>query len=185
MHSTSTLSAAEFDTMVEAGAFDCLGPRRVEYIRGEIVSMSPAGPIHDDFITYLTRWSTDSATSKQASVLVQGGFVCEENRPEPDVLWLQPRRYGRTRPTAADVMLLIEVSDSSIRYDTGIKAEIYAEAGVAEYWIVDVQARRVHVYRDSDRSLFRSIEVIDGTGGLSPRCLPSANLDLDDLFSVV
>ena len=116
---------------------------------------------------------------------MQCGFVCDDNRPEPDVLWLQPGRYRESHATAADVLLLIEVSDSSVGYDTGIRVEVYAEAGVSEYWVVDVGSRQMRVYSDPDGKLFRSVRVVEATGSLSPGCLPSASLNLIDLFLVL
>ena len=101
MSVSSKITGAEFDSMVESGAFDRLGPRKIELIHGELRFMNPAGPIHDD---YLTRWSIEQNKSTEMNVRVQCGFVCDDNRPEPGVLWLQPRRYGRTRPAAAEVM---------------------------------------------------------------------------------
>ena len=118
MSITSKMTGAEFDSMVERGAFDGLGPRKIELIRGELRFMNPARPVHDDYIDYLTRWSTNNTTANLANIRVQCGFDCEDNRPEPDILWLKPRRYGRTRLAAVDVMLLIEVSDGSLASDS-------------------------------------------------------------------
>lgn len=182
--SFATLTGAEFDRMVDRGAFDCLEGKKVELIRGELRFMNPAGPIHDDYIDYLTRRSHDSTTQGTANIRVQCGFICEDNRPEPDILWLQPRRYGRTRPTARDVMLLIEVSDSSLSCDLQEKADIYAEAGVEEYWVVDVPSSRIHVLKKSDGKTYRQIEIAVAPQSLAPSCFPMATLDLTGLFSV-
>ena len=119
-----------------------------------------------------------------ANIRVQSGFVCDDNRPEPDILWLKPRRYGRTRPTAADVMLLIEVSDSSLADDLREKADIYAESGVAEYWVVNVPASRIHVMTQSDGKHFRTIEIVLPPSPLCPKCRPEAFLDTAVLFEV-
>ena len=178
------LTGPEFDSMVDRGAFDCIAGKKVELIRGELRFMNPAGPIHDDYIDYLTHWSVVSTIGRLANIRVQCGFVCDDNRPEPDILWLQPRRYGRTRPTASDVMLLIEVSDSSLSSDLQEKADIYAEAGVQEYWVIDVPSSRIHVLSKSDGRSYRKIEIAIAPQFLSPACLPTAKLDLTDLFSV-
>ena len=129
MSTGSKVSAAEFDAMVLAGVFDSMEGQKIELIRGEIRSMSPAGPIHSDLIDYLTEWSVQHGVGGHHSTRVQSGFICDDNRPEPDVLWMRRRRYADGHPTAADVLLLIEVADSSVRGDLGEKAEIYAEAG--------------------------------------------------------
>ena len=166
------LTGTEFDSMVERGAFDVIGPRKVELIRGELRFKNPAGPIHNDYITYLTRWSTDNTTAKDATICIQCGFVCDDNRPEPDVFWLKPQRYGRVRPTAADV-LLIEVSDSSVATDLQEKAELYAESGIAEYWVVDIPASRIHVMTKSDGKHYRNITVVVPPNPLAPQCRPA------------
>ena len=183
METLAKLSGAEFDRMVERGAFDFVNPKKVELIRGGLRFMNPAGPIHDDYIEYLTRWSVSSA-GDAAAIRVQSGLVCDDNRPEPDIVWLKPRRYGPTRPTAADVLLLIEVADSSLLMDLREKADLYAEAGVLEYWVIDVQGSRLHRMSDSDGRTFRGVEVVVPPTTPSPACRPSARLDLAELFSV-
>ncbi len=184
MSVVARLTGADFDSMAERGAFDGLGPRKIELIRGELRFMNPAGPIHDDYIDYLTRWSTDQTKATEVTVRVQCGFACNDDRPEPDVLWLKPRRYRRTRPTASDVLLLIEVSDSSLAGDLQEKADLYAESGVAEYWVVDVPASRIHVMTESDGSHFRKIETVVPPQQLAPKCRPNAKLDTAELFNV-
>lgn len=185
MSTHAKLSGAEFDAMVLRGAFDCIGAKKVELIHGELRFMNPSGPIHDDLIDYLTRWSVKATDDGAANVRVQCGFVCDDNRPEPDILWLKPRRYGKVKPTAADVLLLIEVSDSSLSSDLHEKADMYAAAGVYEYWVIDVNKKRIHVMSDSDRQSFRSIEIIVAPSPASPRCLPQAQLNTGELFEVV
>jgi Uma2 family endonuclease len=184
MSVSSKITGAEFDAMVDRGAFDGLGPRKIQLIRGELCFASPAGPVHDDYIDYLTRWSVEDNKSTDANIRVQCGFVCDDNRPEPDILWLKPRRYGGTRPTAADVMLLMEVSDSSLANDLREKANVYAESGVAEYWVVDVPASRIHVMTSSDGKHYRSIEIVVPPIPLSPKCRPEAILNTAELFEV-
>lgn len=171
--------------MVLRGAFSCVGPKKVELIHGELRFMNPAGPLHDDLIEYLNRWSTDSTRSGQANIRIQCGFMCDDHRPEPDILWLKPRRYGRVKPVAKDVLLLIEVADSSLPGDLHEKADIYATAGVQEYWVVDVNATRIHVLSKSDGSTYRDIRIAMPPNRLAPRCLAAATLDLRELFEVV
>ncbi|TWU54416.1 hypothetical protein Poly51_31350 [Rubripirellula tenax] len=184
MCTSTNITGSEFDSMVDRGAFDGLGPRKMELIRGALRFMNPSGPIHDDYIDFLTRWSTTNTSAIDATIRVQCGFVCDDNRPEPDLLWLKPRRYGRTRPTADDVLLLIEVSDSSLSLDLREKADIYAESGVSEYWVVDVPASRIHVMTASDGKHYRSIRVVVPPDPLAPQCRPQAILDTAELFEV-
>ena len=185
MSTIAKITGAEFDAMVMRGAFDCIGPKKVELIHGELRFMNPAGPIHDDLIDYLTRWSVNATDKGIANIRVQCGFVCDDHRLEPDILWLQPRRYGRIKPTAKNVLLLIEVSDSSLKEDLREKADIYAEAGVFEYWVVDVNFARIHVMSESDAHVYRKIEILVAPNPLAPRCLPNANLDTRERFEVL
>ena len=178
------VTGAEFDSMVERGAFDAFGPKKIELINGELRFTNPAGPIHDDYIQFLTRWSTDETSGTEVSVRVQCGFVCDDDRPEPDVLWLQPKRYGRTRPTAADVLLLIEVADSSLPNDLREKADIYASSGVREYWVIDIPGLRLHIMSASNGKTYRDIEVVFPPRTPAPQCRPGAKLNLAALFEV-
>lgn len=177
------LTGTEFDSMVDRGAFNGLGPKKIELIRGELRFISPAGPVHDDLIDFLNNWSVRNTTREICNVRIQAGIVCDENRPEPDVLWLRPKRYGSTRPTAADVLLLIEVSDSSLASDLREKTEIYAEAGVSEYWVVDVPNRRIHVMSDVKSNRYQSITLHTINDRIAPECHGQAVLEIADLFN--
>lgn len=184
MSTVARLTGADFDSMVEQGAFDRIGPKKVELIHGELRFINPAGPIHDDHIQFLTDWSYAVTTREVCTVRVQSGFVCDDNRPEPDILWLRPRRYGRTHPTTADVMLLIEVSDSSLSFDLRDKAELYSESGVTEYWVVDVSNRRIHVMSDIIEGRYRRIEISVSPNHIAPTCKPDAHLNTSELFDI-
>ena len=143
MSTVLRLSPEEYDRMIANGAFVGI-KRRIELIRGELREMSPAGPVHEDYIDFLTRWSTEVTTSEDCVVRVQNSIDLNDSRPEPDVTWLKPGRYSARRPSADDVLLLIEVADSSLPGDLSEKAELYAEFGVAEYWVVDVRGECIH-----------------------------------------
>jgi len=184
MSIAAKITGVEFDSMVERGVFSGVRTRKIELIRGELRFMNPAGPIHDDYIDYLTRWSVEQTRATEVNIRVQCGFVCDDNRPEPDVLWLQPRRYGRSRPTAKDVLLLIEVSDSSLDSDLKEKAALYAEAGVLEYWVVDVPSSRIHVMANSDGQAYRNLRIIVPPNPIAPSCRPLSVLGTEELFSV-
>jgi len=181
---TLHLSLAEYDAMVLKGAFDDLN-RRVELIRGEIVEMNPAGPLHDDYITYLTTWSARASLASITMITSQTGVDLPEveSRPEPDVFWVRRARYRDGHPQAADVQLAIEVADSSLEKDLEIKRRLYAEVGIVEYWIVDCQNRCVHVFRDPEGTDYRSHRIASSTETISPLIAPDACLDLDDLFA--
>ncbi|MEM6469926.1 MAG: Uma2 family endonuclease [Planctomycetota bacterium] len=182
MSTTAKLTGVEFDSMVDRGAFDDLEPKKIELIRGELLFMSPAGPVHDDLIDFLTEWSIRNTDRSVSTVRIQSGFNCDDHRPEPDIVWLKPKRYGSRRPTSADVMLLIEVAESSLSSDLREKAEIYAEAGIVEYWVVDIPNRRIHVMSDIQSNRYQSITIHTTSDHLSPQCHAAAKLSIADLF---
>ena len=134
MPTTLHLSLAEYDQMVRVGALDTI-PRKIELIRGELLEMNPAGPIHDDLITYLNNWSVRNADPAKTLITSQTGLDLpeQESRPEPDIMWIRAARYRNGHPQAGDVQLAIEVSYSSLAYDLETKRRLYAEAGIREY----------------------------------------------------
>jgi Uma2 family endonuclease len=184
MLTTVKLRGTDFDAMVMRGAFECLPPMKIELIRGELRFMNPAGPVHEGEIEYLTRWSCSNTDPDVVTVRVQCSFNCGDNRPEPDLLWARKPASRRIRPSAEDILLVIEVSESSVQQDLGEKAELYAEHRVREYWVVDLEDRCVHVHRDPSGGHYASIQVHHPPGTISPLCQPRAELDLTDLFDL-
>ena len=177
------LTTSDYNRMVELGAFDHLH-RKIHLIRGEICEMNPAGPAHDDLITYLNDWSVRAIDRETTRVRVQTGLelVQLNSRPEPDLLWVQARRYRDRHPTADDVRLAIEVADSSLQEDLVEKATLYAEAEIAEYWVVDVRRRCVHVLRKPVTGTYTERFVAEIGEQLSPLHSCGLPLDLEDLF---
>jgi Uma2 family endonuclease len=177
------LSVAEFDRMVECGAFEHLN-RKIELIRGELREMHPAGPLHDDLIRYLTGWSVRAADPSSTVVSVHAGLDLSAlvSRPEPDLLWLRAARYRDRHPSAADVQLAIEVADSSLPTDLFEKSRLYAEAEILEYWIVDARGECLHVFRSPTPSGYAERFVAKLGEQLSPLTPCLTPLDLQTLF---
>jgi len=183
MTSILHLSLAEYDSMVRVGAFDRI-ERKIELIRGELLEMNPAGPIHDDLITYLTNWSVRNSDPERTLITSRTGLNLPEvqSRPEPDLMWIRASRYRDHHPRSADVQLAIEVAYSSLVYDMETKRRIYAESNIREYWIVDPQARCIHVHRNPNNGDYTERFVRSDPGSLSSLIQPTATLDLSDLF---
>src|SRR5437016_5067831 len=130
----------EYDRMVAAGVFD--EDARIELIKGEIVDMPPPGPEHENSVTYL-HFVFFHHVGRQAVIWPQGnsiGLPDSDSRPQPDITILKWRDdfYKAKRPTAEDVLLLVEVAYSSLKFDRGVKLKLYAEAGIPEYWVVNL-----------------------------------------------
>jgi Uma2 family endonuclease len=142
------LTLEEYERMIEAGVFD--EDERIELIRGEIVKMAAIGLPHMACVARLSELLT-LLTAGKAKVWPQSnaiGLPGSNSRPEPDVTLLRWRDdyYAGKRPGPEDVLVLVEVAETSIRYDRGVKGRLYAEAGIPEYWIVNLRAGVVEVY---------------------------------------
>ena len=141
------ISVDAFHRMGETGI---LGPAdRVELIDGEIIDMSPIGALHAAIVARLA--STFSQRLGAAAVVwCQNPLRLDDvNEPEPDIAILRPRAdfYTTGHPGPADVLLVIEVSDTSLAYDLGTKVPLYARHGIPEVWVVDAATRRTRVFR--------------------------------------
>lgn len=182
MSTIARFSLAEYDRIVESGAFD---RRRLELIRGEIREMTPIGPMHEEVVDLLMRWSTRVVSEKQVRIRVQHsiGLAELDCAPEPDIAWVSPRRYATGRPQAGDVFLIIEVADSSLPYDRGDKAAMYAQAGIADYWIVNLRDQVLEIHRDPQPGGYRSVTVFRDQDAVSPLGFPDAVLRPSKLWA--
>jgi len=139
------LRRSEYDRLVAAGVF---GRERIELLFGQLVTMSPIDPSHDEAVGTLDEL-LKAQLGGRARVRVQGSFAAsDESEPMPDILVVRNQRYWRDHPDHA--YLVIEVSRSSLRKDRGVKAQLYGSVAVEEYWIVDVVGGCVHVLREPD-----------------------------------
>jgi Uma2 family endonuclease len=161
------LDVAEYHRMGEAGILH--EDDRVELIEGELVQMAPIGSLHAGTVNALAHLLI-TAVGQRAVVAVQNPVRLDRHaEPQPDFAVLRPRDdlYRSRTPEPADVLLLVEVADSSLRYDRTVKLPLYAGHGVPEVWIVDLEQREIEVWRDP----------ADGRYGTSWRAGPDASLE--------
>ena len=157
---------------------------RVELIEGEIVDMAPIGSEHAATTDILNELVTRAVATAQAQVRVQGPLRLDRrNEPQPDLLLLRPRadRYRATHPTAADVLLLIEVADSSLAFDRGQKLALYARHGVPEVWIVDLVGRAIEICRTPSATGYAERRRLS-EGDLTPALVPGLTISLAELL---
>ncbi len=141
------ISVDAFHRMGETGI---LGPQdRVELIDGEIIDMSPIGVLHAAIVDVLARHFGRRA-GELVFVRCQNPLRLDDiSEPEPDIAILRPRAdfYMTAHPGAADVLLVIEVADTSLAYDLGTKVPLYARHGIPEVWVIDAATRQTRVFR--------------------------------------
>jgi Uma2 family endonuclease len=159
------------------------GPR-LELIEGKIVEMTPIGPDHAGDVMWLNA-ELVPRLGDRAVVRVQSPLrLGDLSEPEPDVTVLVPPldRYRRRHPVAEDVLLLIEVSNSSLRFDRQTKVPLYARHGVAEVWIVDLTGETVEVYREPSADGYGAVERYGRGESASPAAFPDVELSVDELL---
>jgi len=177
------LDVEAYYKMAEAGI---LGPNdRVELIDGEIFDMVPIGSEHGGTTNRLNRLFARAAADGLALVSVQGPLRLDAfNEPEPDLMLLKPRPddYRGRHPGATDVVLLVEISETSLSHDRGTKLPLYAKFGVPEVWIVDLKGAAVEVYREPKGDGYALKERLI-SGALAPVLLPGVTIDVGSLLA--
>lgn len=147
----------EYHAMAEAGILD--EDDRVELIEGEIIAMSPIGVRHMAAINRLN-YKLGRRFRDKAVVSVQNAIrLDDQSEPVPDIVLLPYRDdfYADEMPTADDVLLLTEVSDSTLPYDRRVKRPLYARAGVPEYWLVNLVDNTIEVHRRPENGTYTEV----------------------------
>jgi Uma2 family endonuclease len=178
------VTLAMYDRMIAAGVFDPAESHPLELIGGELHMMSPIGDRHADAVDWLVRWSVPAVDAASTLVRVQNPLAIpgSESAPEPDIAWVTLRRYADRRPLPEEVSLLIEVADTSLEFDTTVKAGLYAAAGITDYWVVDLVNRAVIVLREPRAGGYESRSTHRGEELVRPLALPQAALSPAELF---
>lgn len=151
-------SVEEYHRLIETGILT--QKDRVELVFGEIIERSPIGPKHagnlDRIDKFLTLLVMDDGIVRVQSPIQLG----THSEPEPDISLLKPRDdfYTTSHPCEYDVLLILELSDSSLKYDKETKLPLYASFHIPEVWLIDLNNERVTVYRDSDGEQFLQVK---------------------------
>ncbi len=157
---------------------------RVELLDGEIVEMSPIGSDHAGHVKRLNTLFTSRLGARVVVSVQDPVRLSRHSEPQPDVALLRPRAdfYARGHPRPDDVLLLIEVADTSVEADRRIKMPLYARAGIEEVWLVDLTTERVEVYRGPAADGYREIRALARGQGIVPQAFPDLALGVDDLL---
>jgi Uma2 family endonuclease len=174
------ITVDEFEHLIETGFF---GPEeRVELVNGEMITMPPIGDGHAGQVNRLIRVLGRQFASV-GLLSVQNHIVLPVfGRPQPDVVVLRPRSddYSRRGPRASDVLLLVEVSDSTLAYDRVTKGQMYAAAGIADYWIVDLVHRQLLVFREPTPEGYSTVQTLGDGDSIAPLAFPDATVAVSE-----
>ena len=168
--------------MVHAGILREGDP--VELIDGEVVLMHSIGPRHNACVAHANR-AFVRAAGDDAIVLPQGSvrldLYCE---PEPDLVLLRPRAnfYASRHAGPGDILLIIEVADSSFEYDRDVKGPVYATAGIPEYWLADLNGNVLWRYLSPEAGGYRTVEPFTRGQSIAPQLLPACRVLADALL---
>jgi Uma2 family endonuclease len=157
---------------------------RVELIEGEIVDMAPIGSRHAGKVERLRR-ILERALGDVVLVFTQNPIVLgPRSALQPDLALLQPRAdfYEPAHPGPADVILLVEVADTTQRYDRQVKLPLYARHGVPEVWLVDLEENAIEVFREPSADGYRHAERLADLTAVPVAGLPGVAVDLRELF---
>jgi Uma2 family endonuclease len=175
-------SVADYHRMVDAGIL--AEDDRVELIEGKIIVMSPIGSRHAACVKRLNA-ALSQQLYGQALISVQDPIqLNDHSEPQPDVALLRPRAdfYATGHPTASDVLLLIEIADTSEGYDREQKIPLYARAVIPEVWLVSLSKSRVEVYTEPVGDVYRQIRYALAGDTLTVQHLPNAQINVDDIL---
>jgi len=172
----------DLERMVRAGILR--EDARVELIEGELLDMNPIGWAHQACVNRLTEALVRSLSGR-AIVQPQGPVrLSERSLPQPDLALLRPRPdfYAHGGPGPADVLLLVEVSDTTLAYDRDVKVPLYAQAGISEVWLVDLAGEQVFVFRQPRREGYQEVRTLRPDDTLSPLAFPDIALPVAALL---
>ena len=171
----------EYHSMIEARLLD---NRQVELLKGKIVEMSPEGEAHAYFSSeaenYLRILLGDRATIRSAKPIT----LLDDSEPEPDVAIVQKlgREYLQHHPYHENILWLIEYSNTSLEKDLNVKTKVYAEAGIQEYWVVNLPKRQLIVFREPQDSEYAT-KFTTSEGAIYPVTFPNLAVEVKRIIS--
>jgi Uma2 family endonuclease len=172
----------EYHRMGDAGILP--EDKRFELIRGEIIEMPQALPPHSGRVNRLTSLFTSRLGSSIVLSVQNPSSIDDMSEPVPDVTLLKPRAdfYTESHPGPSDVLLMIEVSNTSVRFDTKVKAPLYAEAGIREYWILNIPKNVLEVRSEPVNGVYTRHEILKHGQTVSPRAFPEVTFKVEEIL---
>lgn len=171
------LRRVEYDRLVELGMLE---GEHVELLGGALLVAEPQSPYHVDVVDRLAELFRAHAKGRWRVRDEKPLAISDISEPEPDIALVEPGDYSAAHPTSA--LLVVEISDSSLHRDRGLKARLYARGDVDEYWVVDVQGGRIEVYRQAELGAWKESFTVEVGGTVSPLAAPELAVDVSVLL---
>jgi Uma2 family endonuclease len=183
MSTTVRVTYEQFEKLASQGVFDNTDDR-FELLFGKVCRMPLPKPSHEFVVDELTEWSIRSLPVGAARVRVQNslGIPALDSLTLPDVAWMRMRDYSTSRPLAADVLLVIEVAHTTLSKDRKIKGKLYAQAGISDYWIVNIRKRCLEIRRDPEGDVYQTVLTLQPGEEVRPLAFPEIVLPVSRLF---
>ncbi|MBB6053031.1 Uma2 family endonuclease [Armatimonas rosea] len=177
-------SVEEFQCAIRLGLFR--EDERLELLDGDIFEQKPPDPPHSSTIPLSHVALNRAFTGIDCHLRTENPIVLtsSNSQPQPDIVVAQgsPRLYASRHPGPDDVLLLVEVSDSTLSDDRNAKSALYATAGITEYWIVNLRDRQLEVHRHPQNGIWTQTQVIAATGNIAPLSAPNSPVAVADLL---
>ncbi|HEV2271948.1 MAG TPA: Uma2 family endonuclease [Steroidobacteraceae bacterium] len=182
---TSSHRRLTVDAYYDMARTGLIGPdERVELIEGEVVRMPPIGDRHGSAVEELNELLVQAVAGRARVRCQMPVRLSNYSEPQPDFAVMRPRtgRNDRAHPSATDVFLLVEISNTTIRYDLDVKVPLYARHGVPEVWVIDLKHHKLHFYRSLLEGTYREITSVSDGGITVVPGVANATVDLSEIL---
>lgn len=179
------LTVKDYHDMIKAGI---IAPdERVELIAGQIIKMAAKGTAHAATVTRTERVLRNGLGDRALLRLQDPIQLDDYSEPEPDiaVVYLDPLDYGNHHPNPDEIFLIIEVTDTTFPKDYAIKAPMYARSRILDYWLLDVNHRRLFVFRLPSQNVYQNEQVLTEDEFVSPLAFPDLVISVRDMLNLI
>lgn len=176
------ITVAEYYDMARTGLIE--PDERVELIEGEVIRMPPIGDRHGGAVEELTELLVQAVAGRARVRCQMPVRLSNYSEPQPDFAVMRPRtgRNDRAHPSATEVFLIVEISNSTIRYDLDVKVPLYARHGVPEVWAIDLKRHKIHFYRSLVEGSYREMTAVSDGGITAVPGVGGATVNLSEIL---
>jgi Uma2 family endonuclease len=179
---TRKFTVDQYHQMADQGILHC--QERLELIAGEIINMSPIGFRHAFITTYLANWFSNQLKDRAIVATQNPIYLGNWSEPQPDLVLLTyyDHFYDYRLPEAADILLLVEVADSSLTYDRQVKIPLYAQHDIPEVWLINLTQNRLERHSQPDGQTYQTVTLFSPQQTLAPLAFPELELPLNRIL---